>query len=88
VFLSIDGTSTMTTSNSTKKAPPKVAGGKVIVIGRNSSAGAFTRLSDPAIRPAVEKLKKELSKDPEAARRFMEDVGYLTPKGKVAARYA
>ena len=78
----------MTTLHSRKKAPPKVAAGKVVVMGRNSSTGAFTRLSDPAVRPGVEKLKKELSKDPEAARRFMEDVGYLTPKGRVAARYA
>lgn len=68
--------------------PPKVAARNVAVIARNASTGAFTRLSDPAIRPGVEKLKKELSKDPAAARRFMEDVGYLTPKGKVAARYA
>ena len=78
----------MTTNNSGKKIPPKVAGRNVAVIVRNASTGAFTRLSDPAIRPGVEKLKKELSKDPAAARRFMEDVGYLTPKGRIAARYA
>ena len=78
----------MTTTNYGKKVPPKVAGHSVAVVTRNASTGAFTRLSDPAIRPGVEKLKKELSKDPAAARRFMEDVGYLTPKGKVAARYA
>lgn len=78
----------MTTNSSGKKVSPKVASHNVAVITRNASYGALTRLSDPAIRPGVEKLKKELSKDPAAARRFMEDVGYLTPKGKVAARYA
>lgn len=45
-------------------------------------------MPDPPIKPGVQRLKKELSKDPEAARRFMEQVGYLTPEGKVSARYA
>ena len=78
----------MTTTNTRKKALPKAAEVKVVAVGRNSSAGAFARISDPAIKPGVQRLKKELSKDPEAARRFMEQVGYLTPKGKVSARYA
>ena len=78
----------MTTTNTRKTALPKVADSKVVAIGRNASTGAFVRISDPAIKPGVDKLKKQLSKDPEAARRFMEQVGYLTPKGKVAARYA
>lgn len=78
----------MTTTNTRKNARPKAAGGKVVALQRNASTGAFVRISDPAIKPGVEKLKKELSKDPEAALRFMEKVGYLTPKGKVAARYA
>ena len=78
----------MTTPKPRKNGPPKAAGGKVVAIGRNVSTGAFVRISDPAIKPGIDKLKKELSKDPEAARRFMEKVGYLTPKGKVAARYA
>ena len=78
----------MTTTNTRKKATPKAADVKVLAIGRNSSTGAFVRISDPAIKPGVDKLKKQLSKDPEAARRFMEQVGYLTPKGKVSARYA
>lgn len=78
----------MTTTNTRKNALPKAMGEKVVMIGRNSSTGAFVRISDPAIKPGVEKLKRELSNDPEAARRFMEKVGYLTPKGKVSARYA
>jgi hypothetical protein len=76
----------MTTIHSRKNVPSKAAGEKVVV--RNASTGAFVRISDPAIKPRVERLKKELSKDPEAAQRFMEKVGYLTPKGKVSARYA
>lgn len=78
----------MTTIHTRKKVPSKAAGEKVVVIGRHASTGAFVRISDPAIKPGVEKLKKELSKDPAAAQRFMEKVGYLTPKGKVSARYA
>ena len=78
----------MTTLNTRKNALPNAVQAKVVAIGRNSSAGAFARISDPAIKPGVQRLKKELSKDPEAARRFMEQVGYLTPKGKVSARYA
>ena len=78
----------MTTTNTRKDAFPKAADAKVVAIGRNASSGAFVRISDPAIKPGVDKLKKQLSKDPEAARRFMEQVGYLTPKGKVSARYA
>lgn len=78
----------MFTTNTRKKAMPKAADAKVVAIGRNSTAGSFARISDPAIKPSVQRLKKELSKDPEAARRFMEQVGYLTPKGKVSARYA
>ena len=76
----------MTTIHSRKKVPSTAAGEKMVV--RDASTGAFVRISDPAIKPRVEKLKKELSKDPEAAQRFMEKVGYLTPKGKVSARYA
>lgn len=78
----------MTTTNTRKNALLKAADSKVVAIGRNASTGAFARISDPAIKPNVQRLKKELSKDPEAARRFMEQVGYLTPKGKVSARYA
>ncbi len=78
----------MTTINTPKNAPTKSANGKLLLVGRNASSGTFVRISDPAIKPRVEKLKKELSKDPEAARRFMERVGYLTPKGNVSARYA
>ncbi len=78
----------MTTTKTRKNALPKAADSKVVAIGRTASTGAFARLSDPAIKPGVDKLKKQLSKDPEAARRFMEQVGYLTPKGKVSARYA
>ena len=66
----------------------KAADAKVVSIVRSASTGAFVRLSDPSTKPRVDKLKKQLSKDPEAARRFMEQVGYLTPKGKVSARYA
>lgn len=78
----------MATIRSRKNAPSKAVDEKVGVIGLNASTGAFVRISDPAIKPGVEKLKKELSKDPEAAQRFMEKVGYLTSKGKVSARYA
>lgn len=78
----------MSTPITRKRALPKVADAKVVVIGRNASTCAFVRLSDPSIKPGIDKLKKQLSKDPEAARRFMEQVGYLTPKGKVSARYA
>ena len=78
----------MTTTSTPKNAMPKAADAKVMAIGRNASTGAFGRISDPAIKPGVDRLKKELSKDPEAARRFMVQVGYLTPKGKVSARYA
>lgn len=78
----------MTTTNTRKNVLPKTADLKVVAVGRNASSGAFVRISDPAIKPGVDKLKKQLSKDPEAARRFMEQVGYLTPKGKVSARYA
>lgn len=77
----------MTTANTPENALSK-AEAKVMVARRWSSAGAIVRISDPAIKPGVDRLKKELSKDPEAARRFMVQVGYLTPKGKVSARYA
>ena len=76
----------MTTIHSRKNVPSKAVGEELVV--RNASSGAFVRISDPAIKPGIEKLKKELSKNPEAAQRFMEKVGYLTPKGKVSARYA
>ena len=78
----------MTTTHTLKTAPSKAVNEKLHVAGRNASTGAFVRISDPAIKPRVERLKKELSKDPVAARRFMERVGYLTPKGNIAARYA
>ncbi len=78
----------MTTANTPENALSKAAEAKVMVARRWSSAGAIVRISDPAIKPGVDRLKKELSKDPEAARRFMVQVGYLTPKGKVSARYA
>ena len=78
----------MSTTITRNHALPKAADAKVVAVGRNASSGAFVRISDPAIKPGVDKLKKQLSKDPEAARRFMEQVGYLTPKGKVSARYA
>ena len=78
----------MTTANTPENALSTAAEAKVMVARRWSSAGAIVRISDPAIKPGVDRLKKELSKDPEAARRFMVQVGYLTPKGKVSARYA
>lgn len=78
----------MITTSPPENALSKASAAIVVAIGRNASTGAFGRISDPAIKPGVDRLKKELSKDPEAARRFMVQVGYLTPKGKVSARYA
>lgn len=63
---------TMTTIHSRKNMPSKTKREKVVLIGRYAYTGAVARISDPAIKPSIEKLKKELSQDPEAARRFME----------------
>ena len=47
----------MTTIHSRKNVPSKDVGEKVVVMGRNASTDAFARISDPAIKPCIEKLK-------------------------------
>ena len=50
--------------------------------------GRIVRLTDPEMRPGVEALKKRLTDDPVAARKWLEELGYLTPSGNVTKRYS
>jgi len=74
-----------------KQDTPKAVGEKLAAakkVGVYSVSGQVVRLSDPQVRDGFEKRKKQLARDPKAARALLEDLGYLTPTGKVSARYA
>ena len=48
--------------------------------------GRVVRLSDPEMQPRIAALKAQLA-DPAKAQKWLEELGYLTPKGNVTKRY-
>jgi hypothetical protein len=53
-----------------------------------SHGGRIVRLSDPEMRPAVDALVTEVTSSPAKARKWLQELGYLTPKGNVTRRYS
>lgn len=51
------------------------------------SMGRIVRLSDPEMKPSVEALVEELTSDPQKAKAWLQELGYLTPNGNVTRRY-
>lgn len=54
---------------------------------QGSSTGAIARLTDPDISPGVEKLRQQLLSDPQKAREWLQELGYLTAGGNISSRY-
>lgn len=53
-----------------------------------ASAGhALVRLSDPALKPDIEKLKEKLRNDPKFALATLQSAGIATPTGKLSKRF-
>ncbi|MDP2034176.1 MAG: hypothetical protein Q8K29_12260 [Polaromonas sp.] len=76
--------------NAHKNEAPKSAGEKLAAakkVGVYSASGQLVRLSDPEVRADLQRRKDRLAKDPKAARELLKDLGYLTPSGRVSARY-
>jgi len=65
------------------RPPLVVAKGPIAVEGR----GHFLRLSDPAMRPAVEQLKQRIASDPAFALSLLQRAGIATPTGKLTKRF-
>lgn len=51
------------------------------------SMGRVVRLTDPELKPSVDALVEELTSDPQKARAWLQELGYLTPRGNVTRRY-
>lgn len=51
------------------------------------SMGRIVRLSDPEMKPSVDALVEELTSDPQKAKAWLQELGYLTPNGNVTRRY-
>jgi hypothetical protein len=47
----------------------------------------MVRLSDPEMRPAMDRLKERIASDPEFANSLLQSAGIVTPKGKLTKRF-
>lgn len=53
----------------------------------HSMSGRIVRLSDPEMKPGVDAMVRELTSDPAKAKAWLQELGYLTPTGRVSRRY-
>jgi hypothetical protein len=53
-----------------------------------SHGGRIVRLSDPEMRPAMQAMVAEVTSSRTKAREWLQELGYLTPKGNVTRRYS
>lgn len=75
------------TKNRTKVLSGRTATG-VSVFARQASAGhGVLRLSDPALKPDIAKLKEKLRSDPKFALATLQSAGIATPTGKLSKRF-
>ena len=83
---------TMTTATKTAtKSRPKVlssrnAAGLALGVQAPTGSGVM-RLSDPALRPDIAKLKEKLRSDPAFALKTLQSAGIATATGKLTKRF-
>ena len=58
------------------------------VVVRSSQSGHIVRLSDPEMKPGMDALVLDVTSSPAKARKWLQELGYLTPKGNVTRRYS
>jgi len=76
-------TSTLTAASTKQRA-------KKSVLRRNTVSGQFIEsisLADPAAAADVAAFRKKITQSPETARQWLNQVGILTPTGKLSRRY-
>lgn len=84
---------TMTTATKTAtKSRPKVLSSRNTVGlasfgGQTSTGHGALRLSDPALKPDIAKLKDKLRNDPEFALKTLQSAGIATATGKLTKRF-
>ncbi len=61
--------------------------GKTSVVETHAVDGRIVRISDPEIQPGVNAFKRRVAKTPASARKWLKELGYLTPSGNVSKRY-
>lgn len=72
-------------SNPPKHAPRLAVRGQ---LGETVASSPIARLTDPAISRQLDKELDAMRADPERARRFLVDLGVITPKtGKLTRRF-
>jgi hypothetical protein len=54
---------------------------------KTASVSRAARLSDPDVSASVDALKARLMSDPELAKKWLRELGYLTAGGNVSSRY-
>lgn len=55
---------------------------------RHGATDPHARLSDPAMRAAIDHKIQRLAKDKTYALKFLQDMGIATPKGRLTKRYS
>lgn len=87
------GAMTMTTATKTAtKSRPKVlssrnAAGLVSFGAQPSTGHGELRLSDPALKPDIARLKEKLRNDPKFALKTLQSAGIATATGKLTKRF-
>ena len=79
-------TKTATKSRATVLSSRDVAGVSVLAFQASAGHGVL-RLSDPALKPDIAKLKEKLRSDPKFALATLRSAGIATPTGKLSKRF-
>lgn len=78
----------MPTMNKPLLAKPKVQKAAAAqALAPRSVAGRVVLLSDPEMRPAVDRLKAKIASDPQFALSLLQSAGIVTAKGKLSRRF-
>lgn len=81
-------TATKTATKIRSKVLPSRSTAGVSAFALQVSAGhGVLRLSDPALKPDIAKLKEKLRSDPKFALATLQSAGIATPTGKLSKRF-
>lgn len=75
------------TKNRTKVLSSRNVAGVSMLAFQAAAGHGVLRLSDPALRPDIAKLKEKLRSDPKFALATLQSAGIATPTGKLSKRF-